>query len=102
MNLEEKYIVNKHATEDILSENGFRHGVFKCFVYKDIIQLIVRVDLEEQWWGYQVYNLKALCTYHPYYDRGYGKHLELEEIDRKVNKIMRELEKAKILKKKFK
>lgn len=96
----ESYEVNKKATEDILKNNGFnRNGIFKCFVYKDILQLIVKVDVENLWWDYQVFNTNAQLIYPPYYNKDSGVHREVEEVEIKIKEIIKHLLKAKILKK---
>lgn len=98
MDIIEKYKLNKGVTEKILSKNGFdKSGIYKCFVYKNIIQLIVRVDIEEKWWDYQIYNVDAKSIYNQYYDRKDGKNLVVKEIDHKVHKIISELVKSNIL-----
>lgn len=93
----DKYSLNENITEKTLNKNGFKNGTFKCYVYKNIIQLIIRIDTENDWWDYQIYNVDIHSIYPPYYDRSCGKHLEVEEIDDKVDKIINELVKAKIL-----
>lgn len=98
MDIIEKYKLNKNVTEKILSKNGFdKNGTFKCFIYKNIIQLIIRVDIEEKWWDYLVYNVDTKSIYNQYYDRKYGKNSVVKKIDHKVKKIMNELVKAEIL-----
>lgn len=98
MDIIDKYKLNKNVTEKILSKNGFdKSGTYKCFVYKNIIQLIVRVDIEENWWDYQIYNVDTKSIYNQYYDRKYGKNSVVKEIDHKVKKSISELVKANIL-----
>ena len=98
MDIIEKYKLNKNVTEKILSKNGFdKSGTYKCFVYKNIIQLIVRVDIEEKWWDYLVYNIDTKSIYNQFYDRKYGKNEMVKEIDHKVKKIINELVKSNIL-----
>ena len=98
MDIIDKYKLNKNVTEKILSKNGFdKNGTYKCFVYKNIIQLIVRVDIEEKWWDYLVYNVDTKSIYNQFYDRKYGKNEMVKEIDHKVKKIINELVKSNIL-----
>lgn len=98
MNIIEKYRLNKGVTDKILLKNGFdKNGTYRCFVYKNIIQLIIRVNIEENWWDYQIYNVDAKSIYNQYYDRKYGKNLVVKEIDHKVHKIISELVKSNIL-----
>ena len=50
MDITEKCRLNKNVTEKILSKNGFdKGGAYRCFVYKNIIQLIIRVDIGGSW-----------------------------------------------------
>ena len=46
----DKYSLNENITEKTLNKNGFKNGTFKCYVYKNIIQLIIRIDTENDWW----------------------------------------------------
>lgn len=85
----EKYKLKKDVTEQTLLKNGFnKSGIFKCFVYKDIVQFIIRIDIEENWWGYQVYDIDTNTFYAPYYDRDCGKHLEVEEMDKRIALVL--------------
>lgn len=95
------YYLQGFQSENLPIKHGFyRNGIFKTFVYKDIIQLIIQVDLDEKWWGYQVYNVDTQSLYAPYYDRDCGKHLEVDEIDRNIKKVMKKLVKENIFKEK--
>ena len=95
-----KYGLHKNVNDELLRKNGFnRNGTFKCYVYKNIIQLIIKIDIDEQWWDYQIYNVDTQLIYPPYYNRDGGRHLEVEEIDSKVDKIINEFVKVKILQK---
>lgn len=98
MDITDKYKLNKNVTEKILIKNGFdKSGTYRGFVYKNIIQLIIRVDIEDNWWDYLVYNVDTKSIYNQYYDRKYGKNSVVKEIDHKVKKIISELVKAEIL-----
>ena len=96
MNLKKKYKLHKDVNESLLKDNGFRRYVFKCYVYKDIIQLIIHIDLEEKHWDYQVYDDDNNIIYIPYYNRDFGTNKVVKSIDKKMNKIFKELEKVKI------
>lgn len=92
MELAEKYKLNPNVTENLLRVEGFRRGIFKCDIYKNIVQLIVHIDIEEQWWSYQVCNMDSDSLYVPYYDRRYGgRNLIIEEIDEKMRVIFEEM-----------
>lgn len=91
------YKVNKSIDENILNKNGFRYGTYKKFIYKDIIQFVVHIDLETHDWDYQVYDINHNSYYMAYYNRQYGKNEVVDIIDKKMNEIITELEKNKIL-----
>lgn len=98
MDIIEKYRLNKGVTDKILLKNGFdKNGTYRYFVYKNIIQLIIRVNIEENWWDYQIYNVNAKSIYNQFYDRKYGKNEMVKEIDHKIKKIINELVKSNIL-----
>ena len=50
-------------------------------------------------WDYQIFNIDTQMIYPAYYNRNGSIHLEVNEIDKKVDKIFRELENKKIFKK---
>lgn len=91
------YHVNENTNESILSKNGFRYGTLKKFVFKDLIQLIVHIDLETFDWDYQVWDVCNNSYYMGYYDREYGRNEIAKKIDKKVNDIINELERKEIL-----
>ena len=83
-----------------IKDGFYRDGIFKTFVYKDIIQLVIQFNNDEKWWGYDIYNVNTKSLYAPYYDRGYGRHLVVEEIDKNIEKVFKKLIKAKVFKEK--
>lgn len=91
----EKYELRKEVTEKVLRENGFRNNTFKCWIYKNIIQLIINVDIEEKTWNYDIYDTDANSSYIHFYNRG-NKNLVVEEIDKKLEVIMNEFVRSKI------
>lgn len=96
MNITENYKLKKDVTENVLKQNGFRNKTFKCWVYKNIIQLIVKVNIEDSYWNYEIYDVDTDSIYAPYYDRQ-NKNLVVEEIDRKLDVLLSELVKNNIL-----
>lgn len=93
----ENYLLNPDVTESQLKNAGFRNNVFRCFIYKNMIQFVMEVDLDEKSWSYSVNDSNTDDSYPQYYNRGYGKNLVIEELDTKVKKIIREMQKSKIL-----
>lgn len=102
MDITEAFELVDNISECDLKKNGFRNGTYKCFVYKDILQLIIDVEInkdDDNYWGYQIHNVDTQSIYAGYYNRDYGIDAHLKEIDQTVNKVMNKLVKAKIFKK---
>ena len=69
------YRVNKEINETILKSNGFnRYSTYKCYIYKDLIQFVIHINIEEKDWDYQVIDVCNESLYTPYYDREFGKN----------------------------
>ena len=47
MDITEAFELVDDISEYDLKKNGFRNGTYKCFVYKDIIQLIIDVEINK-------------------------------------------------------
>jgi len=86
------YRLSKNVSTKLLNRNGFQYGTFKCFIYKDIIQLIIHIDIENRIWEYQVYDVDHGSLYISYYNSDVVK-----TIDKKIRKIMKEFENQKII-----
>lgn len=91
------YVVSKEVNTELLNKNGFRYGTFKCFIYKDVIQFVVHINLENKEWEYQVYDVDHASLYAPYYNREFGVSDVVKNIDNKIRKIMKEFEKQNII-----
>lgn len=103
MNLYKKYTLRKDLTENQLIKYGFHHGKkYREYIYKDILQIIIEIDLENQEWWYQVFNTATDTFYPAYYNRTYGVDLMIREVDDNIEKIMKKMVKANIFKKKKK
>lgn len=102
MNYIEKYKLNKNISEEKLSQNGFKNGTFKCFIYKELIQLVVHIDIESNYYEYQVVYAPLGSLYTHYYEREYGKSKVVKMLDGKINRIFREMCNQNILEKKGK
>ena len=87
----EKYKIDPNVTESMLRDEGFRHGIFRCYVYKHLIRMSVFVDVREKWWSYQICNADTDTLYIPYYDRRYGKSEIVIQIDDTVKQILDEM-----------
>ena len=91
------YRVNKEINEAILKSNGFnRYSTYKCYIYKDLIQFVIHVNIEEKDWDYQVIDVCNESLYTPYYDREFGKNSIICELDKKIENIINEMIKSKI------
>lgn len=103
MNLYQKYALRKDLTEDKLAKYGFHNGKsYREYIYKDILQFVIVIDLENYEWWYQVCNTSTNTFYPAYYNRTYGVDLMIREVDDNIEKIMKKLVKANILKNKKK
>ena len=91
------YRVNKEINETILKSNGFnRYSTYKCYIYKDLIQFVIHINIEEKGWDYQVIDVCNESLYTPYYDREFGKNSIICELDKKIENIINEMIKSKI------
>ena len=91
------YRVNKEIDETILKSNGFnRYSTYKCYIYKDLIQFVIHINIEEKGWDYQVIDVCNESLYTPYYDREFGKNSIICELDKKIENIINEMIKSKI------
>lgn len=91
------YRLSKNVSTELLNRNGFQYGTFKCFIYKDIIQLIIHIDIENRIWEYQVYDVDHGSLYISYYNSEFGVSDVVKTIDKKISKIMKEFENQKII-----
>ena len=91
------YRVNKEIDEIILKSNGFnRYSTYKCYIYKDLIQFVIHINIEEKDWDNQVIDVCNESLYTPYYDREFGKNIIICELDKKIENIINEMIKSKI------
>ena len=91
------YRVNKEINETILKSNGFnRYSTYNCYIYKDLIQFVIHINIEEKDWDYQVIDVCNESLYTPYYDREFGKNSIICELDKKIENIINEMIKSKI------
>ncbi len=96
MNIAGSYKLNPNITESQLRNIGFRRNEYRCWLYKDIIQLIIEVDTTEKWWGYHIWDTDLNMQYSPYYLREFGVNNIVKHIDTKIRNIFKELEKEHI------
>lgn len=91
------YRVNKEINETILKSNGFnRYSTYMCYIYKNLIQFVIHINIEEKDWDYQVIDVCNESLYTPYYDREFGKNSIICELDKKIDNIINEMSKSKI------
>ena len=58
----------------------------------------MEIDMEEKTWIYSVNDSNTDEPYAQYYNRKYGENLVVGELDAKIKKIIREMQRANILK----
>lgn len=93
----EEYKLNHSVTEKQLHNFGFRNNTYKTNIYKDIIQLVVKVDMDCNWWNYMVICADTNELYPAYYDRKYGKNNIVSEIEPKISNVIKQMEAKHIL-----
>lgn len=96
-----KLQLNKTVTKDKLKQNGFRGNTYRCFVFKDEIELRLYVDLSDFSWYYQIVTSDSKL-YPGYYERDFGRSDVVKKIDRKLENILKEMIKQNIFVKKKK
>lgn len=74
------------------NSNNFEGCTYKAWIYKKLVQLVIHVDLEDNWCDYQVINASDDELYAPYYNRQYGKNKVVEELDAKIAKEFKKLQ----------
>lgn len=89
--IKSKYKLQKGLTNTILKEYGFRNGKYRVNLYKNLIYLIVCIDLTDNWWTYQVCNEDCNTLYIPYYNRLYGNNELVKKLDKKIAKAFNEM-----------
>ena len=98
MNIKRKYKLNKSVTENKLLKNGFSYNhTYQCFLYKDLIKLLLNIDIEERWWNYKIIDVSTNELYSPYYNREFGNSDVIELVDIKLEQILKEMVRNKIL-----
>lgn len=89
--IKNKYKLQEGLTNSVLKEYGFRNGKYRTNLYKDLIYLVVFVDLADNWWTYQVCNEDCNTLYIPYYNRLYGNNELVKKLDRKITTTFNEM-----------
>lgn len=97
--IKEKYKLNNNITEDDLKNAGFRNGVYRSNLYKDMILFLITIDLNDKWWTYQVCNADANTLYVHYYNRMAGENELVNRLDKKIKGIFNNMAKQGIFNK---
>lgn len=106
INIYDKYNLNPEITRHILKRNGFYYDYSNKFytahfdIYKNIFCLVINIDIDEKWIGYQVINSDHGNIYSSYYYREFGKDDVLRKMDREIKNVLNALENKHILQKK--
>lgn len=85
------YRVNKRLTENKLTKLGFRCGSFKRFVYKQSIEIEIKIDLASFSWRYEIACKNSSSSYSAYYNREYGRNEVVDKIDIAIESLLNEL-----------
>lgn len=102
----DKYELIPSLTKTDLKNNGFHYNFeYKFYttefnLYRNLFKLVINIDLNESWVGFQVIHTEHNMLYPAYYDREYGTNNIVKQIDRSVRRILKDLEKLNILQKK--
>lgn len=92
-----EYKLNKNVTEKELYNSGFRNGKYQCFIYKELIKLVVHIDLEEKWWSYSVVDDATKELYPAYYNTNFGENEVVKTINYRIKRILNQMVEEHIL-----
>lgn len=92
-----EYKLNKNITEKELYDNGFRNSKYQCFIYKELIKLIIHIDIEEKWWSYSVIDDSTKELYPAYYNTDFGRNEVVKTINYRVKTILNQMVEENIL-----
>lgn len=93
------YKLNPELTPDMLRKSGFTtENIYRKFVYENMIQFELEVDLDEKKYSYAVNDLCNKQLYIPFYNSYYGGvNKVLNRVEKAVKEAFRGLEKKNIL-----
>lgn len=92
-----EYKLNKNITEKELSNSGFRNDKYQCYIYKELIKLVIHIDIEEKWWSYSVVDESTKELYPAYYNKNFGKNEVVKTINYRIKRILNQMVEEHIL-----
>lgn len=92
-----EYKLNKNITERELYSSGFRNNTYQCYIYKELIKLVVHIDIEEKWWSYSVVDESTKELYPAYYNTNFGKNEVVKTINYRIKRILNQMVEEHIL-----
>lgn len=85
-----------NLSKTTLEKLGFKKGVYRKHIYKNIIQFELGINLDEREWYFQVLDNNTGGMYIPYYNRIFGKNEVVESLDKEVDKIFSKMKRNKV------
>ena len=90
ISLYDKYALKKNITERKLRAAGFINHKYRCYLFKDIIELQLYIQPEKNMmWMYEIVDDDYDEVYKAYYDRELGRNEVVKEVDRKLDKVFK-------------
>ena len=84
VDLHNKYKLCDDVSVDKLEKCGFKNGTFRTTLYKNLIGLTIFVDIENNWWNYQVIDIKNDSVYTLFYTQGKKRTEWLNLLDNRL------------------
>ena len=93
----EKQKLNRKLTCEDLQKFGFRNGLLRQHIYKNLIDIVLKIDLDNETWYYQIVDNDTNSLYVNYYNREYGNNELVDQLDKEVEKFFNKIRRNKIL-----
>ena len=93
----EKQKINRKLTCEDLQKFGFRNGLLRQHIYKNLIDIVLKIDLDNETWYYQIVDNDTNSLYVNYYNREYGNNELVDQLDKEVEKFFNKIRRNKIL-----
>ena len=93
----EKQKLNRKLTCEDLQKFGFRNGLLRQHIYKNLIDIVLKIDLDNETWYYQIVDNDTNGLYVNYYNREYGNNELVDQLDKEVEKFFNKIRRNKIL-----
>ena len=93
----EKQKLNRKLTCEDLQKFGFKNGLLRQHIYKELIDIVLKIDLDNETWYYQIVDNNTDSLYVNYYNREYGYSELVSKLDVEVDKFFEKIRRNKIL-----